>query len=129
VKALVAATTMALAAVSTTSAQQTPVSAPIVFFDIVGPDSAKLKQFYAANFGWSITTADAIATPGLAGALRQDPPETLIYLGVHDIDHVLSTIVASGGSVVMPRTVVPHVATFALFKDPAGNRMGLVEAK
>ena len=29
----------------------------------------------------------------------------------------------------MPRMVIPHVATFALFKDPAGNRMGLVELK
>jgi predicted enzyme related to lactoylglutathione lyase len=121
---------MALAIVSAASAQQpTPVSAPIVFFDIAGPDSAKLKEFYASNFGWSINAADGVATPGLAGTLRQDPPETLIYLGVRDIDHTLAMIVASGGSVVIPRTVVPNVTTFALFKDPAGNRMGLVETK
>ena len=28
---------------------------------------------------------------------------------------------------VLPRLVVPNVVTLALFKDPAGNRMGLVE--
>lgn len=29
----------------------------------------------------------------------------------------------------VPRTVVSNVVIFALFKDPAGNRMGLVETK
>jgi predicted enzyme related to lactoylglutathione lyase len=106
-----------------------PATAPIVFFDIAGPDAAKLKAFYAANFGWSIDGANAIKTPKLEGTLRQDPPETLIYLGVPDIDAALEAIAASGGSTVLPRTVIAHVVTFALFKDPAGNRMGLVEIK
>ncbi len=101
--------------------------APIVFFDIAGPDAAKLKEFYAENFGWGIDGTNGITTPSLKGTLRQDPPETLTYLGVPDIDAALKKIVASGGSVVMPRMVIPKVVTFALFKDPAGNRMGLVE--
>ena len=104
-------------------------SAPIVFFDVAGPDAGKLKAFYAANFGWAIDGSNGIKTPGLEGTLRQDPPETLIYLGVSDIDATLKAIVASGGSVVMPRMVVPNVVTFAIFKDPAGNRVGLVETK
>ena len=110
-----------------TAATQAP--APIVFFDIAGPDAARLKSFYASNFGWSIDGANAIKTPKLEGTLRQDPPETLIYLGVPDIEAALKAINASGGSTVMPRMVIPHVVTFALFKDPAGNRMGLVELK
>lgn len=106
-----------------------PSPAPIVFFDIAGPDAAKLKTFYATNFGWSIDGANGIKTPKLEGTLRQDPPETLIYLGVPDIDAALKAIAATGGSTVMPRIVVPNVVTFAIFKDPAGNRMGLVELK
>jgi hypothetical protein len=103
--------------------------APIVFFDIAGPDAARLKRFYAANFGWTIDAANSVATPGLEGTLRQDPPEKIIYIGVPDIDAALKKILASGGAVVLPRTVVPRVATFALFTDPAGNRMGLVETR
>jgi hypothetical protein len=103
------------------------MSAPIVFFDIAGPDAAKLKSFYAGNFGWEIDAANGIATPGLKGTIRQDPAETLIYLGVPDINAALKKIEASGGSVVLPRMVIPNVVTLALFKDPAGNRMGLVE--
>jgi hypothetical protein len=102
-------------------------SAPIVFFDIAGPDAGILKSFYAENFGWDIDAANGITASNLKGTLRQDPPETLIYLGVPDIDAALKKIVASGGSVSLPRMVVPNVVTFALFKDPAGNRMGLVE--
>jgi len=104
-------------------------SAPIVFFDIAGPNAAKLKNFYSDNFGWSIDAGNGINTPSLKGTLRQDPPEKIIYLGVPDIDAALKKITASGGSVDVPRTVVPNVVIFALFKDPAGNRMGLVETK
>jgi hypothetical protein len=103
------------------------MSAPIVFFDIAGPDAAKLKSFYAGNFGWEIDAANGITTPGLKGTIRQDPPETLIYLGVPDIHAALKKIEESGGQTVLPRMVVPGVVTLALFKDPAGNRMGLVE--
>ena len=51
--------------------------------------------------------ANGIATPGLKGTIRQDPAETLIYLGVPDINAALKKIEASGGSVVLPRMVIP----------------------
>jgi predicted enzyme related to lactoylglutathione lyase len=105
------------------------MTAPIVFFDIAGPDAGTLRAFYASNFGWSINDHLAIDTGGLRGTLRQDPPEKIIYLGVPDIDAALAAIHASGGKTEMPRTVIPNVVTFALFSDPAGNRMGLVETK
>ena len=103
--------------------------APIVFFDIAGPDAAKLKSFYAGVFGWSIDAANAIKTGALVGTLRQDPAEKILYLGVPDINAALAQVKAAGGTIDVPRTVVPNVVIFALFKDPAGNRMGLVETK
>ncbi len=103
------------------------MSAPIVFFDIAGPDAATLKTFYSGIFGWNIDANNAIKTPKLEGTLRQDPAEKIIYMGVPDINVTLEQIKAAGGAVAMPRTVIPNVVTFALFTDPAGNRMGLVE--
>ena len=103
--------------------------APIVFFDIAGPDAAKLKSFYASVFEWGIDDKNGIKTGGLDGTLRQDPPEKIIYIGVPDIDAALEKVKAEGGTVDVPRMVVPGVVIFALFKDPAGNRMGLVETK
>jgi hypothetical protein len=101
--------------------------APIVFFDIAGPDAAKLNGFYSKTFGWNIDASNAIDTGALKGTLRQDPPEKIIYIGVADINASLKQIADAGGTVDLPRTVVPNVVIFALFKDPAGNRMGLVE--
>lgn len=103
-------------------------SAPIVFFDIAGPDSAKLKAFYAGNFGWDIDAANAIKTPHLDGTLRQDPPEKIIYIGVDNIDDAMKKVAESGGEIVTPKIPIP-AGVFVLFKDPAGNRMGLVQLK
>jgi predicted enzyme related to lactoylglutathione lyase len=103
---------------------------PIVYFDIAGPDGGKLKDFYSTVFGWTIdgsSTIAAASTGGLKGGIRQDPAEKVIYFGVDDIDESLRQIKAAGGKTVVPRTVVPGVVTFALFLDPAGNRLGLAE--
>jgi predicted enzyme related to lactoylglutathione lyase len=115
------------AATSMHAEEKKALPAPIVFFDIAGPDSAKLRAFYSGIFGWKISEQNAIQTPKLEGTLRQDPAEKVIYMGVPDINAALEQIKAAGGAVDIPRTVVPKVVTFALFKDPAGNRMGLVE--
>ena len=106
------------------------MGAPIVYFEIAGPDGQQLKDFYSTAFGWSIDARCAIAaasTGGLKGGIRQDPPEKVFYIGVPDIVKALKQIEAAGGKTVVPRTVVPGVVTFALFTDPAGNRLGLAE--
>ncbi len=103
---------------------------PIVYFEIAGPDGPRLRSFFRRVFGWEIDDAATIAsrsTGGLRGGIREDPPDKVLYLGVDDIDAALAEVEAHGGSVVLPRTVVPDVVTFALFKDPAGNLLGLAE--
>jgi predicted enzyme related to lactoylglutathione lyase len=109
--------------------------APIVFFDIAGPDLQKQKAFYEGVFGWTVSAEGHLNTPvaaPLPGILRVEAeagfqPERLLYLGVDDITATLDQIVANGGGVVFPRMAVPGVVILALFTDPAGNRMGLVE--
>lgn len=106
------------------------MSSPIVYFEVAGPDGASLRTFYATVFDWSIDAAAAISpesTGGIRGGIRQDPAEKMLYMGVPSIDAALVRIQEAGGKVALPRTVVPGVVTFALFFDPAGNRMGLVE--
>jgi hypothetical protein len=103
--------------------------APIVFFDIAGPDGAKQKSFYFDVFGWSTDAMGNIDGAGLNGALRQDPAAKIIYLGVPDVAAALKQVEASGGKTVMPRFEVKGVVVIGLFTDPAGNSMGLVETK
>lgn len=111
------------------------LSAPIVYFEIAGPDGEALKAFYDAVFGWRM---DSVIRPGygfvkgaVAGGMlwgiRQDPADKVAYVQVADLQAMLDGVEANGGKTVAPPTEVPGVVTFALFTDPAGNLMGLVK--
>ncbi|MDH3337450.1 MAG: hypothetical protein OER22_00050 [Gammaproteobacteria bacterium] len=103
---------------------------PIVFFDIAGPDELALGRFYSSVFGWELDDTGQfgipVATP-IKGAIRKDPTEQRIYVGVPDVSACLSLIEQSGGTIDVPRFEVPGVVVLGLFRDPAGNPMGLVE--
>ena len=105
--------------------------APIVFFDIAGPDLARQRAFFADVFGWESAPTGHVAAPvppgQLAGFLRTDPAAVMLYFGVADVTATLAKITAAGGSVVAPRFEVKGVVVLGLFKDPAGNGLGLVE--
>jgi predicted enzyme related to lactoylglutathione lyase len=105
-------------------------AAPIVFFDIAGPDLASQAGFYETVFGWNVGEGGNLTVPSsaeLSGFLRADAPEKLLYIGVPDITATLDAIARNGGEIVAPRFEVPGVVVLGLFNDPAGNRMGLVE--
>lgn len=104
--------------------------APIVFFDLAGLKVDELKAFYADLFGWKSDSTGQLTIPvtaPLPSAFRQDPTDKRIYIGVDDVTKKLEEIKARGGSIDVPRFEVRGVAVLALFKDPAGNPMGLVE--
>lgn len=104
--------------------------APIVFVDIAGPDDGKLKQFYSSVFEWHAGDDGKFEAPTATPihcAIRKDPAEKRIYIGVPDVAATLEAVQAAGGSVDVPRFEVPGVVVLGLFRDPAGNPMGLVE--
>ena len=103
---------------------------PIVFFDVAGSDTEALKTFYAEVFGWSPGIQGQLSVPvvtPLAGTIRNDPAEMRIYIGVPDVAKSLEHVLAHGGSIDQPRFEVPGVVVLGLFRDPAGNPLGLVE--
>ncbi len=108
-----------------------PLPAPIVFFDIAGPDATTLANFYAKIFSWQIGPGGQFNVPvgstSLGATLRKDPANKLVYLGVPDVAATLTLIVENGGKIVAPRFEVKGVVVLGLFTDPAGNSMGLVE--
>ena len=106
------------------------MTAPIVFFDIAGEESQRLMEFYSELFGWEISEDGQFNIPVVSpipGAIRNDPSEKRIYIGVENITEKLVEIDAKGGTIDAQRFEVPGVAILGLFKDPAGNPMGLVE--
>ena len=107
--------------------------APIVFFDIAGPDATRQGAFYDKVFGWKAGPGGLLSVPvsgpRLDGALRADPAQKIIYIGVPDVAASLQSVVANGGKIVRPRFEVKGVVVLGLFTDPAGNAMGLVELR
>lgn len=107
--------------------------APIVFFDIAGPDLASQKAFYDAVFGIKTDQMGQFQAPAIGATipalLRTDPAETMVYFGVDDINATLQKVVANGGKIHAPRFEVKGVVILGLLVDPAGNRVGVVEMK
>ncbi len=112
---------------------------PIVHFEVMGPDGNELEGFYAEVFGWRrnesisldeyaiLDTASGSLSGGIGTGPAERPRYLTMYIEVPDIEAHLARVVAMGGTTLLPRTVVPDMATFALFADPAGNTVGLVE--
>jgi predicted enzyme related to lactoylglutathione lyase len=103
--------------------------APIVFLDFAGPDQRALQNFYGTLFGWNTDAGEFSIPVGapLPAAVRQDPAEKRVYVGVEDVRAKLDEIRTLGGVVERERFEVPGVVVLGLFRDPAGNPMGLVE--
>jgi len=106
------------------------MTAPIVFVDFAGPDARVLADFYSSVFGWNVDKDGKFGVdvlPTIQGAIGEDPAEHRIYFGVADVATSLALVEKAGGSIDAPRFEVPGVVVLGLFRDPAGNPLGLVE--
>ena len=106
------------------------MTAPIVFLDFAGSDTRALADFYSSVFGWDIDEDgkfDVDVLPTIQGAIREDPAEQRVYFGVADVSATLALVEKAGGSIDEPRFEVPGIVVLGLFRDPAGNLLGLVE--
>jgi uncharacterized protein len=109
---------------------------PVVHFEVVGSDGARLQQFYGDLFGWKINADNPMnygivdsGGGGINGGVGQSPdgsPHVTWYVQVDSIDDCLKKAEEMGGKTVMPRTEMDMV-TLGMFTDPEGNMVGLVE--
>jgi uncharacterized protein len=115
------------------------MSHPVVWFEVMGSDGAKLQRFYGDLFGWKIDAAnptryglvEAVAgrgIPGGVGQLAEVPwPKVTFYVSTTDIPASLARAGRLGGRTLMERTVLPGGTILGFFADPEGNAIGLVE--
>lgn len=110
----------------------------VVHFEIPTDQPEKSMDFYKNVFGWKFTQfgeesywladtgpADQM---GINGAImkRNHPQQPVTNsIGVANLDTAIAEIEKNGGSVVVPKTVVPGVGYMAFFKDPDQNIMGV----
>ena len=114
------------------------MSDPVLWFEVVGKDGDKLRQFYSGLFGWEIAGAEGgsdyglvtAADGGIGGGVgtSQDGGEghVTFFVEVDDPAAYLKKVEKLGGKVVVPPTEVPEYhLTFAYFTDPQGHMIGL----
>lgn len=109
---------------------------PVVHFEIGCRDKAKTGEFFSRLFDWQIQDAgpagmiDTASGQGIAGhitSLGHEPNNyTMFYVEVEDVQVSLDKAVALGGTKVVGPIPIP-TGTFAWFKDPEGNMIGLVK--
>lgn len=113
---------------------------PVVHFEILGRDAARLREFYATLFDWKIDANNpmdyGMVAPGIGGpeagvgggiARSEDGPQVSIYVQVADPAETLRQAERMGGKTVMAPTDVPGGPTIARLQDPEGNQIGLVK--
>jgi uncharacterized protein len=110
----------------------------VTHFEILGPNGKQLQEFYGGLFNWQIDASNpmnyGIVPPtenGIGGGItdsQDGKPQVTVYVEVDDAQAYLDKAVSMGGKVIMERTVLPGMVTFAQFQDPAGNIVGLAES-
>jgi hypothetical protein len=117
---------------------------PVVHFEIVGKDAAKLHSYYSELFGWEIdadnplnygiVSRDANVSPdgiGIGGGIASGPEgydgHVTFYIGVPDVEAALARAESLGGSRVMGPEQVMEGVEIGLFSDPEGHVIGVVK--
>lgn len=110
---------------------------PVVHFEITGPDGGVLQRFYAEAFGWTVNADNPMSYgltdtggSGINGGIGQSEQAlATFYVEVDDPQAYLDRLTDAGAEVVQEVTEIPGMVTFAQFRDPAGNVIGLVKAE
>ena len=120
---------------------------PVVHFEIIGTDPARLRSYYGELFGWEFDTGDAatetVSQPGnygfVDGSRNGDGPainggvgggeryerRVLFYVSVPDVEAALQDAERLGGTRVMGPEGTPGTIVVGQFTDPEGNLVGV----
>jgi len=113
-----------------------PSEYPVTWFEVVGKDGPKLREFYGSVFGWNFNVMDAPSDYGMVdnggqgidGGVGTAPePHACWYVEVPDPQAHLDKIKGLGGTVVMPAENLGMV-TVGMFTDPEGSLVGLYKS-
>lgn len=106
--------------------------APFIWYDLMTPDLAASRKFYAAVIGWkiadsgmpgmsySILKAGDIDVGGMMEMTGGPPPMWTGYIYSPDVDADTKRAVKLGGSVCKEPEDIPGVGRFAVLADPGG---------
>jgi uncharacterized protein len=120
---------------------------PVVHFEIIGKDPAKLRSYFGELFGWEFdmsspvaeavsepanygfvnrnTTSDGTGIPGGVGGGVAYEGHVVFYVGVPNVEAALRQAESLGGKRRMGPEVAPTGLVVGHFTDPEGNLIGV----
>lgn len=113
----------------------------IAFFEIPVTDFYQSVNFYQAIFGGELMVAEysnekmacfvqdgqTVGAISYAPDFKPSEQGVLIHFNCEDIDWSIQQVLKHGGRITVPKTKIQAEGKgyFAVFADPAGNRIGL----
>lgn len=120
---------------------------PVVHFEIIGTDPARLRSYFGELFGWEFDTSAPVAAavsepdnygfvnrstapdgtgiPGGVGGGAEYDAHVLFYVGVPDVGEALQRAERLGGKRVLGPERAPAGLVVGHFTDPEGNLIGV----
>ena len=120
---------------------------PVVHFEIIGKEPAKLRSYFGELFGWEFdtsspvaaavsepddygfvnraTTSDGTGIPGGVGGGTGYDSHVIFYVGVPNVEAALRKAESLGGTRAMGPARAPTGLVVGHFTDPEGNLIGV----
>ena len=119
------------------------MGSPIGHFEILGTDAGRLRDFYTDIFGWAVKHPPEEGDPldytmistgsgdgTLEGGIGRNPERRgalTFYVRVQNLEATLAQVEGAGGTTLRERLQVGPNVSIAMFGDPDGNVVGLME--
>lgn len=113
---------------------------PIIHIELSAVDRHKAGEFYENVFGWKVqdipemsyatfSTGDEGEVGGGFAPIDENTPAgtVTIYISTPDIIASMAAVEVHGGKILIPKTEIPTVGWFALFSDPTGNKLAILQ--
>jgi predicted enzyme related to lactoylglutathione lyase len=118
---------------------------PVVHFEVVGRDAAKLQSYYGELFGWQIDASNPMnygivqregntnsEGVGIGGGVGPGPEgydgHVTFYVEVPDVEAALAKAEELGGSRMMGPDEVMEGLVIGMFNDPEGHTIGVIRS-
>ena len=118
---------------------------PVVHFEVIGKDPAKLQSYYGALFGWEfdannpmrygLVAREGNVNPdgvgiggGVGGGMEGYDGHVTFYVEVPDVEAALAQAESLGGTRMMGPDEPMEGLVVGLFNDPEGHVVGLVQS-
>jgi predicted enzyme related to lactoylglutathione lyase len=111
----------------------------IIHVEFSAKDQAEAAKWYSDLFGWQTQSWPELqyttfvpeegAIGGGFNPIGNGTPAgaVLVYIETDDIASHVARIEEAGAMITMPPTPVPTVGQIAVFQDPSGNLVGLIQ--